>query len=131
MENKELLDKIIEGTQMEEQVTITFNGEDFTFTLKPLTSGQLTTLQRLERKGLNINISSKGKASPIDINAGDLADNQAEAMFKGISFSLEAPVEKVKLLPLEIVEALFKEIIRISKVSDNELILVKNFHEDN
>lgn len=131
MENKELLDKIIEGTQMEEQVTITFNGEDFTFTLKPLTSGQLSTLQRLERKGLNINISSKGKASPIDINAGDLADNQAEAMFKGISFSLEAPVEKVKLLPLEIVEALFKEIIRISKVSDNELILVKNFHEDN
>ena len=116
---------------MEEQVTITFNGEDFTFTLKPLTSGQLSTLQRLERKGLNINISSKGKASPIDINAGDLADNQAEAMFKGISFSLEAPVEKVKLLPLEIVEALFKEIIRISKVSDNELILVKNFHEDN
>ena len=131
MENKELLDKIIEGTQMEEQVTITFNGEAFTFTLKPLTSGQLSTLQRLERKGLNINISSKGKASPIDINAGDLADNQAEAMFKGISFSLEAPVEKVKLLPLEIVEALFKEIIRISKVSDNELILVKNFHEDN
>lgn len=130
MENKELLDKIIEGTQMEEQVTITFNGEDFTFTLKPLTSGQLSTLQRLERKGLNINISSKGKASPIDINAGDLADNQAEAMFKGISFSLEAPVEKVKLLPLEIVEALFKEIIRISKVSDNELILVKNFQSN-
>lgn len=130
MENKELLDKIIEGTQMEEQVTITFNGEDFTFTLKPLTSGQLSTLQRLERKGLNINISSKGKASPIDINAGDLADNQAEAMFKGISLSLEAPVEKVKLLPLEIVEALFKEIIRISKVSDNELILVKNFQSN-
>lgn len=130
MENKELLDKIIEGTQMEEQVTITFNGEDFTFTLKPLTSGQLSTLQRLERKGLNINISSKGKASPIDINAGDLADNQAEAMFKGISFSLEAPVEKVKLLPLEIVEALFKEIIRISKVSENELILVKNFQSN-
>ena len=131
MENKELLDKIIEGTQMEEQVTIPFNGEDYTFTLKPLTSGQLSTLQRIERKGLNININGKGKASPIDINAGDLADNQAEAMFKGISFSLDAPVEKVKLLPLEIVEALFKEIIRISKLSDNELILVKNFHEDN
>lgn len=126
MENKELINKIIEGSQIEEQVQIPFNGEEYTFTLKPLTSGQLSTIQKLERKGLNINITNKGgNTSPV--NAGDLANNQAEAMYKAISFSLDAPTDKIRQLPQDIVELLFKEVIRISKVTDNELVLLKNF----
>lgn len=126
MQNKEMLQKIIEGTQHTEQVTIPFNGEDFTFTLKPLNSGELSTIQKIERKGLTININQKG-ANPSPINAGDLADNQNEAMYKGISISLDAPVDQVRKLPQSLVEALFKEVARISNITDNELVLIRNF----
>ena len=126
MENKEILNKIIEGAKQTEQVTIQWNGEDFHFTLKPLTAGELSTIQKIERKGLSININQKG-ANPVPINAGDLADAQNEAMYKGISYSLDAPVDQIRQLPISIVEALFKEIIRISNITDKELVLIKNF----
>ena len=127
MENKEILDKIIQGTQKEEQVSIPFNGEDYTFTLRPLTSGELSKIQKIERKGLSIDIGSKG-AKPSMINLGDFTDNQNLAMVEAISISLDAPSDKVKQLPIELVESLFNEVARISNISDKELISLKNFH---
>ena len=127
MENKEILDKIIQGTQKEEQVNIPFNGEDYTFTLRPLTSGELSKIQKIERKGLSIDIGSKG-AKPSMINLGDFTDNQNLAMVEAISISLDAPSDKVKQLPIELVESLFNEVARISNISDKELISLKNFH---
>ena len=127
MENKEILDKIIEGTQQTEQVTIQYGNDDYTFTLRPLTSGELSKIQKIERKGLSIDIGSKG-AKPSLVNLGDFTDNQTMAMVEAISISLDAPSDKVQRLPLELVEKLFNEVARISNISDKELISLKNFH---
>ena len=127
MDNKTLLNKIIEGTQHTETVTITYNGEDYNFTLKPLTSGELSKVQRIERKGLNININNNGKSKPVPLNAGELANNTAEAMYTSISYSLDAPTDKIRLLPQNLVEDLFKEVMRISNLTEKDLVLVRNF----
>lgn len=125
--NNQLLDKIIEGSQAEEQVTINYNNEPYTFTLKPLTAKQLSKIQNLERKGMSIQIMSNGQAKPFKINAGSLAENQMDAMINAISLSLDAPLDKVKLLPPDLVELLFQEVVKVSNVDEEELILIRNF----
>lgn len=127
MSNNQILDKIIEGTQAEEQITINYNGEPYSFTLKPLTAKQLSKIQNLERKGMTIQITGNGQAKPFKINAGTLAENQMEAMINGISLSLDAPVEKVRELPTDLVELLFQEVVRVSNVTEQDLVLIRNF----
>lgn len=125
--NNQILDKIIEGSQAEEQVTINYNDEPYTFTFHPLTAKQLSKIQNLERKGMSIQIMNNGQAKPFKINAGSLAENQMEAMINSISLSLDAPLDKVKQLPPDLVELLFQEVVRVSNVSEEELILIRNF----
>lgn len=125
--NNQILDKIIEGTQHEEQVTINYNDEPYTFTLRPLTAKQLSKIQNLERKGMSIQITGNGQAKPFKINAGSLAENQMEAMINGISLSLDASLDKVKLLPSDLVESLFQEVIKVSNVTEQDLVLIRNF----
>lgn len=127
MENIDIIDQLINGIQTTETVKIKYNNEEYSFTLRPLTSGELAKLQNIERKGLNIKPTTNKHEAVSAINAGEMAKNQAEAMHTGISMSLDAPLEKVQMLPIQIVEQLFKEIIRISKLTDKELILVQNF----
>ena len=127
MENKDLIEQIIQGTQTEEQVTIKYDGADYTFTLKPLTTGQLSKLKKIEQSGLKVRMDKKGQTEIVPINAGEMAEAQEEAKYEGISFSVDAPVEKVKQLPQSVVDDLFKEIIRISELTDKDLVVVRNF----
>lgn len=125
--NNQILDKIIEGSQATEEVEINYNNEPYTFTLHPLTAKQLSKIQNLERKGMTIQITANGQAKPFKINAGSLAENQMEAMINGISMSLDASLDKVKRLPPELIETLFKEVVRVSNVSEQDLVLIRNF----
>lgn len=143
MSNLEMLEKITQGTDAVETVTIKIDDEDVEFLLRPLTSGELTRLQTLEKKGfvMKVGVNGAGKRqsvtsnTDVDVNAGEFNRYQSEAMFKAIAWSLSTGGENVtedmiQNLPPSVPEQLFNEVIRISKLSDNDLTVIKTFRKN-
>ena len=120
------LTKGIEATE-----TITIEGEEIT--IRPLTSGELSELQTIEKKGfvMKVGVGAKGKRTSVetsntdvDINAGDFTHYQSEALYKAVAYGLSVGGEKVKP------EQIFNEIVRISNLTNNDLTIIKNFRKE-
>ena len=143
MSNLELLQKLTLGIKDTETVKIELE-DDTThdFTIRPLTSGELTKLQSLEQKPYNmkIKLNAQGKKKSVekvpdtglDVSMGDFTEYQAKAMYTAIAWSLSVDDEKVKpedveSLPNGIPELLFTEVIRISKLTEADLTSIKSF----
>ena len=140
MSNLEMLERLTLGTEATE--TITINDEEIE--IRPLTSGELSKLQTIEKKGfvMKVGVGAKGKRTnvntnmtDVDINAGEFTQYQNEALFKAVAWGLSiggetVKPEQVENLPAGIPEQIFNEIIRISNINDNDLTIIKNFRKD-
>ena len=139
MTNQDIIDKLILGTNDFEEVKITVNGEELPVQLRPLNSGELSELRKLEKKPftMKMNMNSKGKirdvkkeASEQSMNIGmaDFTDSQAETLYTAVAWSMEIDVDTVKRFEVGIPEAIFAEVIRISGLPD-DLEVVKQFRK--
>lgn len=133
MNKQDILAKLTLGKTKKETVTI----NDVEIELRPLTSGELTKLQSIEKKGLimKIGMNNKGKresvqTNDIDVNAGEFNSFQAEAMYTAVAWSMDIPEEKVEEFDVGIPEKIFEEVIRISNLSDNDLTVIKQFRKE-
>ena len=140
MSNLEILQKLTLGTEATE--TITINDEEIE--IRPLTSGELSELQTIEKKGfvMKVGLGAKGKKTKVetnntdvDINAGEFTHYQTEALYKGVAYGLSVNGETVKPdtiqnLPAGVPEQIFKAIISISNINDNDLTIIKNFRKE-
>ena len=78
MSNLEMLQKLSLGTKDVEEVIIDFEGTKADFTMRPLTSGELSKLQSIEKKPLVVTVgmkngrreSVKSNIEDVDINTG-------------------------------------------------------------
>ena len=134
-----MLERLTKGTEATE--TITINDEEVE--IRPLTSGELSKLQTIEKKGfvMKVGVGANGKRTSVntsntdvDINAGDFTKYQSEALFKAVAWGLSIGKEKVNpeqvvALPAGIPEQIFNEIVRISNIKDNDLTIIKNFRK--
>ena len=145
MSNAELLNKITQGTNYTETITIEINGETETVTIRPLSSGELSKLQVIEKKGFTMKIGmTNGKRTQVttsntdmDINAGEFTEHQNEALYTAIAWALttddeEEPItpEQIQQLPHGVPEQIFNHIIRISKLTDKDLTIIKQFRNN-
>ena len=143
MSNLEIISKLTEGTQNTQEVKIEKNENEGTFTMRPLTSGELAKIRALEKKGfmINVEVDPKGKrqkATPntgVDVNAGEFDEHQTKAMYTAISLSLntdgeKVPIEALEKLPVGFPEELFKKVIEISNLSDKDLTIIKKFRKN-
>ena len=138
MNNLETLRKLSLGKDDKTTVKINFENEDYTFEMRPLTDGELTKLQSLEKKPLVFKIGMQnGKRTSIqtnmndvDINTGEFAEAQNEAMYTAIGLSLDVPVEEIKTLPAGLPAIIFEQVIKISKLSEDDLTVIKSFREN-
>ena len=72
MSNLEMLQKLALGTQNTEVVKITDDYDnDYEFTLRPLTDGELTNLQVLEKKPYTMKIKVNRNGQPETVNRAD------------------------------------------------------------
>ena len=140
MSNLEMLERLTKGVEATE--TITINDEEIV--IRPLTSGELSKLQTIEKKGfvMKVGVGANGKRTSVntsntdvDINAGDFTQYQSEALYKAVAWGLSIGKEKVnpeqvEALPAGIPEQIFKEIVRISNIKDNDLTIIKNFRKE-
>lgn len=139
MSNLEMLERLTKGVEATE--TIEIGGEEVE--IRPLTSGELSKLQTIEKKGfvMKVGVGANGKRTSVntsntdvDINAGDFTQYQSEALFKAVAWGLSIGKEKVnpeqvEALPAGIPEQIFNEIVRISNIKDNDLTIIKNFRK--
>ena len=140
MSNLEMLERLTKGIDATE--TITIEGEEMD--IRPLTSGELSQLQIIEKKGfvMKVGVGAKGKRTSVetsntdvDVNAGDFTKYQSEALFKAVAWGLSVDGEKVKpeqieALPAGIPEQICQEIVRISKINNNDLTIIKTFRKE-
>ena len=139
MSNLEMLERLTKGVEATE--TIEIGGEEVE--IRPLTSGELSKLQTIEKKGfvMKVGVGANGKRTnvqtsntDVDINAGDFTQYQSEALFKAVAWGLsigndKVNPEQVEALPAGIPEQIFNEIVRISNIKDNDLTIIKNFRK--
>jgi hypothetical protein len=140
MSNLEIIDKLVLGTKAIE--TITINDEEIM--IRPLSSGELSKLQVIEKKGfsMKVGLGAQGKRTnvqtnntDVDINAGEFTKYQSEALYKAVAWGLSIDgetvnPEQVEQLPAGVPEQIFKEIVRISNLSKDDLTIIKNFRKE-
>jgi hypothetical protein len=140
MSNLEIIDKLVLGTKAIE--TITINDEEIM--IRPLSSGELSKLQVIEKKGfsMKVGLGAQGKRTNVqtnntdmDINAGEFTKYQSEALYKAVAWGLSIDgetvnPEQVEQLPAGVPEQIFKEIVRISNLSKDDLTIIKNFRKE-
>ena len=143
MSNKDMIQKLTLGVEDIQTVNITWEDEELEFKLRPLTSGELSKLQVIEKKPLQIRVNMRnGKRetvqsnmNDVDINTGEFTEAQSEAMYKAVALSLSVDGEKVtadmvKGMVVGLPELLFTEVINVSKLSDADLTMVKQFRKN-
>lgn len=138
MNNLETLRKLSLGKDDKTTVKINFEDEDYEFEMRPLTDGELTKLQSIEKKPLIVKVGMQGgkrtsmqtNMNDVDINTGEFTEAQNESMYQAIGWSLDVPVDAVKGLPAGLPGVLFEQVIRISKLSDDDLTIIKSFRKD-
>ena len=138
-----MIQKLTLGVDDIQEVCIDWEGEELEFKLRPLTSGELSKLQVIEKKPLQIRVNMRnGKReavqsnmNDVDINTGEFTEAQAEAMYKAVALSLSVDGEKVttdevRNMIVGLPELLFTEVINVSRLSDNDLTMVKQFRKN-
>ena len=143
MSNKDMIQKLTLGVEDIQTVNITWEDEELEFKLRPLTSGELSKLQVIEKKPLQIKVNMRnGKReavqsnmNDVDINTGEFTEAQSEAMYKAVALSMSVDGEKVttdmvKGMVVGLPELLFTEVINVSRLSDADLSTVKQFRKN-
>ena len=138
-----MIQKLTLGVEDIQTVNITWEDEELEFKLRPLTSGELSKLQVIEKKPLSIKVNMRnGKReavqtnmNDVDINTGEFTEAQSEAMYKAVALSLSVDGEKVTTdevrgMVVGLPELLFTEVINVSKLSDADLTMVKQFRKN-
>ena len=138
-----MIQKLTLGVDDIQEVCIDWEGEELEFKLRPLTSGELSKLQVIEKKPLQIRVNMRnGKReavqsnmNDVDINTGEFTEAQSEAMYKAVALSLSVDGEKVTIdevrgMVVGLPELLFTEVINVSKLSDADLTMVKQFRKN-
>lgn len=143
MGNKDMIQKLTLGVDDIQEVSIDWEGEELEFRLRPLTSGELSRLQVIEKKPLRLKVNMRnGKReavqtnmNDVDINTGEFTEAQSEAMYKAVALSLSVDDEKVTIdevrnMVVGLPELLFQQVINVSRLSDNDLTMVKQFRKN-
>lgn len=137
MNNQEMIEKLMLGAKEQQEIEIEVNDIKATFTMRPLTSGELSQLQTIEKKGFHMTIGMQnGKRqtlttnmNDLEVNVGEFNEHQTEAMYTAIGLSLNLPPEDIKNLPTGVPEALFEKVIEISNLSDDDLTVIRTFRQ--
>lgn len=140
--NLEMIQKLSLGKEDIEKVTLELEDDlKADFTLRPLTSGEISKLKALEKKSVVVKIGMEnGKrtkttvdnSQDINVNTGEFTESQAEAMYRAIALSLSVDGETisaddVKNMKVGLPELLFTEVIRISQLTEDDLTAIKSF----
>ena len=141
MNNLEAIKRLSLGTADTTDVKIEYDGEEIELTMRPLTDGELTRIQAIEKKPLVVKVGMQNgqrtsvHSNDVDINTGEFTEAQNEAMYTAIALSLSVDgstivADDVKQLKAGLPAIIFEQVINISKLSDDDLTIIKTFRKN-
>lgn len=143
MTNREMIQRLTLGAEDITTVYIDWNGESTEFRLRPLTSGELSKLQVVEKKPLHIKVSMKNgrrekvqtNMNDVDINTGEFTEAQNEAMYSAVALSLSVDgdtftSDDIKQMKAGLPQLLFEKVIEVSSLSEDDLTAIKTFRKE-
>lgn len=145
MTNAEILNELINGKDNTQEFE--FEGLGKPLRLRPLTTGEILRLQKLEKKNQRYNISVEKDARKKrgerrkeirdevqkfenEIDAEQLRESVARTKFLAISLSADIPEAMVEELPSYLPDLIFEKVVDISKLTSKDLDLLADFRED-
>lgn len=143
MSNEEIINKLILGTDETETVKIDNGyGEEIDIILRPLTSGEISILKKMEKDPytMQMKVNKNGERIPVnredmlkneentmDISMGEFTDAQSKIIYLAVSYSMDIPVKTVKQFHNGVPEQIFLEVVRISNITEDDLDSLKQF----
>lgn len=142
MSNLEILNKLTQNVNETTQITINHDGVEYPFDCRPLTDGEISQLKKIESGTFELKVKidaqgkRKGKVEKQDnetlVNGGEFQENKDLVKYTAIAWSLsigdeKVPVDIVKQLAPGLPDLLFAEIIKLSGLTEINLMAVKSF----
>ena len=145
MTNNEIISKLLQGTDEIHEVTIQDGKEEVTVQLRPLSSGELTTIKSIEKAPykMEIGVNTQGKrtsAKQIEKNndtnmavgMGEFTESQANAIYTAVAWSMRVgdtniTPEIVENFRKGVPEQIFRHVIEISNLTEEDLTVIKQF----
>ena len=139
MSNSELIEKLTLGKEALETVKVKTDDTTIDVTLRPLSDGELSKLKSMEQKSLivKVGVNSDGKresvkTNNVDINTGEFTEAQAKTMYHAVAWSMSVNGEKYTPEMIEglmpgVPGQLFEHVIRISQLTEDDLVTIKSF----
>lgn len=133
MSNEAILEKLTLGKDNIETVKV----NDVEIELRPLTSGEVSKLRKLDKKPFSMKMSmadngkirgvSKETDSAMDIGMGEFTEAQVKVMYSAVAWSMDIDESAVENFANGVPEEIFQHVIRISKLESTDLTLIKQF----
>lgn len=133
MSNEAILEKLTLGKDNIETVKV----NDVEIELRPLTSGEVSKLRKLDKKPFSMKMSmadngkirgvSKETDSAMDIGMGEFTEAQVKVMYSAVAWSMDIDESAVENFANGVPEEIFKHVVRISKLESTDLTLIKQF----
>lgn len=141
--NQELLTSLIQGT--DDTVEMEVEGLPEPLTLRPLNSGELRKLQKMEKQGQKGVVKIKKNATREEIQEAvegeeqnlesnldyaALTDSIARTKIQAVCWSADVPAALIDGLPHPVPDDLFEKVMEISNFTEEDLDLLKNFRKN-
>ena len=135
----ELIEKLTLGKDALETVKVKSDKGTIDVTLRPLSDGELSKLRSMEQKSLvvKVGVNSDGEresvqTNDVDINTGEFSESQAKTMYHAVAWSMSVEGEKYTPEMIEglmpgVPKQLFEHVIRISQLTETDLVTIKSF----
>jgi len=146
MANDNIISKLLLGNDEIETVTIdNGKGEKVEVELRPLTSGELSILQKMEKAPytMQMKINKNGERVPVnredminneentmDISMGEFTESKSKIMYLAVAYSMDITTKQVEGFHTGVPEQIFKEVIRISNITEDDLDSLKQFRNN-
>ena len=140
--NEDIISKLTLGVDETETVKIKQGKETIEVELRPLTSGEVSILKKLEKSPyvMQMKINNNGdrvevnredmvanKENNLDIPMGEFSEAKSKVIYSAVAWSMDCTVKEVKGFYKGVPEQIFKEVIRISNITEDDLTTLKEF----
>jgi hypothetical protein len=142
--NSEIIEKLSIGTDETETVKVKNGKETIEVELRPLSSGELSILQKMEKSPYNMQmkINRNGERVPVnredvieddntvDVSMGDITESKSKLVFTAVAWAMDVSIAEVKTFHKGIPEQLFEHVIEMSNITEEDLDTIKQFRSN-
>lgn len=143
--NSEIIEKLTLGTEEIQTVKVKHGKETTEVELRPLSSGELSILQKMEKApySMQMKMNRNGENVPVnreeslieddntmDLHMGEYVESKSKLMYTAVAWSMDISIAAVKQFYKGVPEQLFEHVMDISNITEDDLDTLKQFRSN-